>query len=589
MKRKPTIFLATFLVTMGLLLGASTAQAEPEVILDGNTATGIQNLEVGGILYNVAFLWISADDLYGPCPIFDFPDVDSAKAAKIAVNTALNTEDLATDVGPSHDLGVPDYGIGYEKPDAIRIQNANYVGDEIQAWVDADVDLRIPADPSMYADFTVVSAGDPVTIGVTVTGLEGSGLVLQNNCSDDLTITGNDSFTFDTALAPGTSYNVTVATNPTDPAQTCLVENGSGQVPLEDVSDGAVTCGELVVGNVVKVAAEGETLDDETILKQIILDGGVGINIFGKVAFGGRNGENTIAVFTQDGLVAEEGDTLPDETILSDISNSGEVAISAGQSGDRVAFHGQAETGLTDTDAVFTQDGLVAVEGGTLPDDTLVDEIKPEGKVAINLSGQVAFHGKTEVGDGFSKESFQAVFTSDGLAAREASELDDGTTLEAIDENGGVAINDFGDVAFHGDVVDPDAGDDAVKAVFTKDGLVAAEGDILPDGTILSEIDESGGVAINIFGDVAFHGRTDTVRAVFTQHGLVARVGDPLSDGTILGEIHNLGGVAINPYGRQVAFHGKVGTDTDVVLVGQALVVVAPAEGEDAFDESFSE
>ena len=47
MKLKLTVLLATFIVTMGLLLGASTAQAVPEVILDGNTATGIQNLEVG--------------------------------------------------------------------------------------------------------------------------------------------------------------------------------------------------------------------------------------------------------------------------------------------------------------------------------------------------------------------------------------------------------------------------------------------------------------------------------------------------------------------------------------------------------------
>jgi hypothetical protein len=472
---------------------------------------------------------------------------------------------------------------------------------------------------------------DPVTIGVTVTGLEGSGLVLQNNCSDDLTITGNVPFTFDTPLAPGTSYNVTVATNPTDPAQTCLVENGSGQVPLEDVSDVAVSCDELVVGNVVKVAAEGDTLPDETLLKQIVLDGGVGINIFGKVAFGGRDDDNTSAVFTQEGLVAKEGGTLLDDTLVNDISAFGEVAINAGQSGDRVAFHGR--TGKEK--AVFTQAGLVAAEDDILTNGTL-NEIKDQGKVAINDLDQVAFHGKIEieVEDGLGDtEEFTAVFTSDGLetrvAAREGSELPDLTTVEAIDENGGVAINDHGEVAFHGDVVDPDDGKDTVKAVFTSDGLVAKkegplpggtivsdidenggvainlfgdvafhgdvvdpddgtdtvravlavlvftqdelvakEADILADGTILDEISESGGVAINFFGDVAFHGRTGGINAVFTQNGLVAKEGDTLSDGTILGEIHQNGGVAINFVG-QVAFHGKVGT-TDVVLVGEA-------------------
>ena len=84
MKFKLTVLLATVVVALGLLLGASAAQAEPIVNLDGDTATGIQNLEVGGTLYNVTFLRISADDLYGIPPIFDFTDVDSAKAAKIA-------------------------------------------------------------------------------------------------------------------------------------------------------------------------------------------------------------------------------------------------------------------------------------------------------------------------------------------------------------------------------------------------------------------------------------------------------------------------------------------------------------------------
>ena len=168
--------------------------------------------------------------------------------------------------------------------------------------------------------------------------------------------------------------------------------------------------------------------------------------ISGKVAFGGRDDVNTVAVFTQDGLVVKEGGTLHDGTEVNDISNIGEVAISAGQSGDRVAFHGRTGSDK----AVFTQVGLAAKEGDTLPDGTIVDEIRDEGKVAINDLDQVAFHGGTEVEDGLFNERFQAVFTSLGLAAREGLALEDGTTLLSIDETGGVAINDFGEVAFHG-------------------------------------------------------------------------------------------------------------------------------------------
>jgi hypothetical protein len=75
-------------------------------------------------------------------------------------------------------------------------------------------------------------------------------------------------------------------------------------------------------------------------------------------------------------------------------------------------------------------------------------------------------------------------------------------------------------------------------------------------------------VGIDFSGNVVFHGRTDGVRAVFTQHGLVAKEGETLTDSTILDEIHATGGVAINLFG-QVVFHGKVGT-TDAVLLGTA-------------------
>ncbi len=78
-------------------------------------------------------------------------------------------------------------------------------------------------------------------IGVTVTGLEGSGLVLQNNAGDDLAISANGSFTFSTPVANGADYSVTVLTQPTGPNQTCTV-NGTGTVSGADVMDVTVIC-----------------------------------------------------------------------------------------------------------------------------------------------------------------------------------------------------------------------------------------------------------------------------------------------------------------------------------------------------------
>ena len=71
-------------------------------------------------------------------------------------------------------------------------------------------------------------------------------------------------------------------------------------------------------------------------------------------------------------------------------------------------------------------------------------------------------------------------------------------------------------MAFDGRVVDPDAGGDTLKAVYTSKGLVAKKGDTLNDDTtIVGDISENGDVAINLFGDVAFHGRTGGDRAIF--------------------------------------------------------------------------
>ena len=55
------------------------------------------------------------------------------------------------------------------------------------------------------------------TLGGTVSGLAGSGLVLEVNGGDDLPIPSNGSFTFETPVTSGTQYRVRVATQPAQP------------------------------------------------------------------------------------------------------------------------------------------------------------------------------------------------------------------------------------------------------------------------------------------------------------------------------------------------------------------------------------
>jgi 6-phosphogluconolactonase (cycloisomerase 2 family) len=90
-------------------------------------------------------------------------------------------------------------------------------------------------------NITVTCSTQTFTVGGTVTGLAGSGLRLQNNGADALAIASNGAFVFTTPIAASSAYNVTVSAQPDNPAQTCVVANGSGTLGAM-VANVAVTC-----------------------------------------------------------------------------------------------------------------------------------------------------------------------------------------------------------------------------------------------------------------------------------------------------------------------------------------------------------
>ncbi len=101
------------------------------------------------------------------------------------------------------------------------------------------------------ADVTNVSINcstTTYTIGGLVTGLAGTGLVLQNNGGDDLTISADGSFTFGTSITDGGSYSVSVVTQPTSPDQDCSVTNATGSVSGSVVSGISVSCSTVAGG-----------------------------------------------------------------------------------------------------------------------------------------------------------------------------------------------------------------------------------------------------------------------------------------------------------------------------------------------------
>ncbi|MDE2051433.1 MAG: beta-propeller fold lactonase family protein, partial [Gammaproteobacteria bacterium] len=180
-----------------------------------------------------------------------------------------------------------------------------------------------------------------VTIGGTVTGLTGTGLVLQDNGGDNLTVTQNGAFTFATALASGAAYAVTVSTQPSSPAQTCTVTNGSGTASTANVTSVAITC----AGGTASV---------------------------GKFAYTANYGDGTISAYTIDpgtgALTAVAGGPVADGTHPAAVSlaPNGKFAFSASDNGTKI----QAYT-IDQTTGALTPVGTVSTGfsvGSAYPD-----------------------------------------------------------------------------------------------------------------------------------------------------------------------------------------------------------------------------
>ncbi|MEI6872644.1 MAG: hypothetical protein WCL08_10215, partial [Verrucomicrobiota bacterium] len=123
------------------------------------------------------------------------------------------------------------YGGGYsvtvtQQPSAEMCTVSNGAGSGVQANV---------------SNIVVNCAIDTYTISGSVSGLAtGQQVTLYNNGGDPLIISANGSFTFPTLISFGSSYSVSVNTQPT--GEICTVSNGSGTNVVANISNVLVTC-----------------------------------------------------------------------------------------------------------------------------------------------------------------------------------------------------------------------------------------------------------------------------------------------------------------------------------------------------------
>lgn len=125
----------------------------------------------------------------------------------------------------------------YDCPSIIRSPNSS--GGFDYSW-----DYRHTRHTNLWGDGIMVEGNVPTpaafyTVGGTVSGLTGAGLVLQNNSTNFTPVATSGSFSFSNTVGASTPYNVTVNTQPA--GQTCTVSNGSGTASA-NMSNVAVNC-----------------------------------------------------------------------------------------------------------------------------------------------------------------------------------------------------------------------------------------------------------------------------------------------------------------------------------------------------------
>ncbi|MEP6546994.1 MAG: hypothetical protein ABJD53_05965 [Gammaproteobacteria bacterium] len=117
------------------------------------------------------------------------------------------------------------------------------------------------------------------TVGGVVSGLGGTGLVLQINDGDSLAVAGPGAFTFPGGLGSGAAYSVTVSTQPASPSENCLVTNNSGTVGTTNVTNVTVQCAAVpftaLINQPPGIGDLSLLLTDGTVMVQSVNDAGV--------------------------------------------------------------------------------------------------------------------------------------------------------------------------------------------------------------------------------------------------------------------------------------------------------------------------
>jgi uncharacterized delta-60 repeat protein len=434
------------------------------------------------------------------------------------------------------------------------------------------------------------------SVGGTVSGLVGSGLVLRNAGLELAIPAGSGDFTLPGQYPSGFAYAVSVVTQPSSPVQICSVAGGSGTVGDGDVTGVTVTCvtPDARSGLDPTFGSDGKVT---TGLPRGAID--MALTADGKIVL---LGDRTLARYDAAGhldLGFGTGGTAPIAFITGSAGEAQGVTL---QPDGKVLVVGYAREGSRDVFALARTDANGIVDGdfgsgGKVTTDfsgngsrAWAALVQPDG--AIVVVGHAAMPSTLGVGNDFAV----ARFTGGGV-------LDGGFG------NGGKVTTDIGgrtDLAYAA-VLQPDGkivvsgrvadkgGDDPDVALVRYDGLGALDGSFGDRGIARSDLtagrwDEASDLALAPDGKLVVAVRA----AIFPAFGFVVarfREDGSLDGGFGQGGLASVAFSTMDDYPAGVALQG----DGKIVVVGQSSNLMSPdlavarltAAG--APDESFGE
>lgn len=231
----------------------------------------------------------------------------------------------------------------------------------------------------------VVCTTNQYSVIVNTAGLAGSGLVLQNNGSEDLAIGANGNSTFATKVNSGATYAVTVKTQPTNPPQTCTPVSATGTIGSADAVVTLNCAYNWKYVRTIAVANDDAVLTNEPVM--VVLDGSIPRGNFA------ANGADI-----RFGTTANQSDSLP--YYVEEWGNTKSVlwvrvpSVALGN-GSLYMFYGNAgAAAASDFGTVFP--GAVTVSADTvLTGDVTADWYKVNTGVNVFLPG--AWNGSAYV------------------------------------------------------------------------------------------------------------------------------------------------------------------------------------------------